>query len=154
MNRTAQSAKRAGLAFGYHNHAFEFGKLADGTRPIDTILESFDPALVRFEIDVFWVSVTGNDPVALIQKLGNRVMMVHLKDKAKDTPVQFNENVGRSAFREVGSGTVDMPGVLKAAKAVGVEHYFVEQDFVEHDGTPGDPLEGLKKSYDYLSHQS
>jgi sugar phosphate isomerase/epimerase len=149
MNQVAQSAKRAGLAFGYHNHAFEFGKLADGTRPLDTILESFDPALVRFEIDVFWVSVTGNDPVALIQKLGKRVMMVHLKDKAEGTPVQFNENVAHTAFKEVGAGTVDIPGVLKAARATGVEHYFVEQDY-----TPGDPLESLKKSYGYLSHQT
>ncbi len=149
MNRAGQSAKRAGLGFGYHNHAFEFGKLADGTRPLDTILESFDPALVRFEIDVFWVSVAGNDPVALIRKLGKRVMMVHLKDKAKDTPVQFNENVPHTAFKEVGAGIVDIPGVLKAAEAIGVEHYFVEQDY-----TPGDPIESLKKSYSYLSHQT
>lgn len=149
MNRAATSAKRAGLAFGYHNHAFEFEKLADGTRPIDTILKSFDPALVRFEVDVFWVSVTGNDPVAFINQLGKRVMMVHLKDKAKDTPVRFEEGVAHTAYVEVGSGTVDIPGVLKAAQAIGVEHYFVEQDF-----TPGDPLASLKKSYDYLAKQS
>jgi sugar phosphate isomerase/epimerase len=149
MNRAAQSAKRAGLAFGYHNHAFEFGKLADGTRPIDTILASFDPALVRLEIDIFWVSVTGNDPVALIRKLGKRVMMVHLKDKAKDMPVQFDENVPKTAYLEVGAGTLDIAGVLKAAQAVGVEHYFVEQD-----QSTGDPVASLKKSYDYLSHHA
>jgi sugar phosphate isomerase/epimerase len=148
MNRAGKSAKRAGLQFGYHNHAFEFGTMPDGTRPIDTILASFDPALVRFEVDVFWVSVAGNDPVAFITKLGKRVMMVHLKDKAKDTPVQFNENVPHPTFMEVGAGTVDIPGVLKAARAVGVEYYFVEQDY-----TPGDPLVSLKKSYDYLSKQ-
>ena len=117
-------------------------------RPIDTILTSFDPALVRFEVDVFWVSVTGNDPVAFINQLGKRVMLVHLKDKAKDTPVQFNESVEKTAFAEVGSGTVDIPGVLKAAQAIGVEHYFVEQD------QSPDPLASLKKSYGYLARQS
>lgn len=149
MNRAGQSAQRAGLQFGYHNHAFEFGKLADGTRPIDTILKSFDKSLVRFEVDVFWVSVTGNDPVKFITQLGKRVMLVHLKDKAPDTPVKFEENVPHDKFKEVGAGAVDIPGVLKAAKAIGVEHYFVEQDY-----TPGDPLESLKKSYDYLAKQS
>jgi sugar phosphate isomerase/epimerase len=148
MNRAGKSAKRAGLQFGYHNHAFEFGKLADGTRPIDTILESFDRALIRFEVDVFWVSVTGNDPVAFLKKLDKRVMMVHLKDKAKDVPVQFNEQVEKTAFREVGSGIVDIPGVLKAAKSIGVEHYFVEQD------QSPDPLASLKKSYEYLAKQT
>jgi sugar phosphate isomerase/epimerase len=148
MNRAAASAKRAGLSFGYHNHAFEFGKLDDGTRPIDTILTSFDPALVRFEVDVFWVSVTGNDPVDFIKKLGKRVMLVHLKDKAKDTPVKFAEDVEKAAFAEVGSGTVDIPGVLKAAEALGIEHYFVEQD------QSPDPLASLKKSYEYLAKQS
>ncbi len=148
MNRIAQSAKKAGLSFGYHNHAFEFGKLDDGTRPIDTMLDVFDPSLVRLEVDVFWVSVTGNDPVEFIKKLGNRVMLVHLKDKAKDTPVQFNESVKKEAFAEVGSGTVDIPAVLKAAQAAGVEHFFVEQD------QSPDPLASLQKSYEYLSRQS
>ena len=147
MNRAGKSAKRAGLSFGYHNHAFEFGKLADGTRPIDTILTSFDPELVRFEIDVFWVSVAGNDPVAFIKKLGKRVMLVHLKDKAKDTPVKFMEDVDKTAFKEVGNGVVDIPGVIKAAQAIGVEHFFVEQD------QSPDPLASLKQSYEFLSKQ-
>jgi sugar phosphate isomerase/epimerase len=148
MNRAGASAKRAGLQFGYHHHAFEFGKLDDGTRPIDIMLESFDPALVRFEVDIFWQSVAGNDPVEFITKLGKRVMLVHLKDKAPGTPVQFNEGVEKTAFKEVGSGTIDIPGVLKAAQAVGVEHYFVEQD------QSPDPLASLKKSYEYLAKQT
>jgi sugar phosphate isomerase/epimerase len=148
MNRAGKSAKRAGLSFGYHNHAFEFGKLADGTRPIDTILTSFDPELVRFEIDVFWVSVTGNDPVAFIKKLGKRVMLVHLKDKEKDTPVRFAEDVDKTAFKEVGHGVVDIPGVIKAAQKVGVEHFFVEQD------QSPDPLASLKQSYEFLAKQT
>ncbi len=148
MNAAGERAKKAGLVFGYHNHAFEFGKLLpDGPRPIDILIELFDPSLVKFEIDVFWVSVTGNDPVELITKLGQRVGWVHLKDKAKGTPVKFEETVEHSAFAEVGSGAIDFPAVLKAAQAAGVQHYLVEQDY-----TPADPIASLKKSFDYLSH--
>jgi sugar phosphate isomerase/epimerase len=147
MNRAAASAKRAGLRFGYHNHAFEFGKLDDGTRPIDTILASFDPA-IGIEVDVFWVSVTGNDPVEFITKLGKRVMLIHLKDKAQGTPVQFNESVEKTAFKELGAGVVDIPGVIKAGRAIGIEHFFVEQD------QSPDPLASLKTSYEYLAKQS
>jgi sugar phosphate isomerase/epimerase len=149
MNRAGERAKKAGLVFGYHHHAFEFGKLPDGTRPIDIIIETFDPALVKFEVDVFWVSVTGNDPVELLNKLANgkRVGWVHLKDKAKGTTVHFDEMVPKTAFAEVGSGAIDFPAVLKAAQAASVDHYLVEQDF-----TPADPIASLKKSFDYLSH--
>ena len=102
----------------------------------------------RFEVDVFWVSVTGNDPVKFIKKLGKRVMLVHLKDKEKGTPVKFAEDVDKSAFKEVGNGVVDIHAVLKAAESVGVEHFFVEQD------QSPDPLASLKQSYEFLSKQT
>jgi sugar phosphate isomerase/epimerase len=59
--------------------------------------------------------------------------------------VQYSESVPPSTFKEVGSGTPDFPAILKAAPAAGVRHYFVEQD-----QTPGDPLDSLRKSFDYL----
>jgi sugar phosphate isomerase/epimerase len=71
--------------------------------------------------------------------------LLHLKDKAKDAPVQYTEDVPRTAFKEVGSGVLDFPAILKAAPAAGVKHYFVEQD-----QTPGDPLDSLRKSFEYL----
>ncbi len=144
MNHAAEVAKKAGLGFAYHNHAFEFGG-KPGERPIDIFLERLDKKLVMFEMDVFWVSVAGNDPVKLLGEWKGRVPLLHLKDKAKDTPVQYNEGVKRTAFQEVGSGTLDFKAILAAAKAAGVKHYFVEQD-----QTPGDALASLKKSYEYL----
>ena len=74
---------------------------------------------------------------------------MHLKDKAKEfTRTQYNESVPKTTFKEVGSGSIDIPAVLKAADAAGVEHYFVEQD-----QTPGDPIASLRKSFDYLKTQ-
>lgn len=144
MNHTGELCKKAGLQFAYHNHAFEFaGK--PGERPIDIFKERLDKKLVTLEMDVFWVSVAGHDPVEMLQEWKGRVALLHLKDKEKGTPVQFNEGVPKTAFREVGSGSLDFHAILKAAPAAGVKHYFVEQD-----QTSGDPLDSLRKSFDYL----
>ncbi len=145
MNQVASECHKAGLQFCYHNHAFEFGG-KPGERPIDIFKERLDKKLVQLEMDLFWVSVAGHDPVEMLKEWKGRVALVHLKDKAKDLPVMFAENVDRSAFKEVGSGSLDFAAILKAAPGAGVKHYFVEQD-----QTPGDPLESLKKSFDYIS---
>ncbi|MEP6714418.1 MAG: sugar phosphate isomerase/epimerase [Terriglobia bacterium] len=144
MNHAAEMCQKAGLKFAYHNHAFEF-EGAKGQRPIDVFHERLDKKLVNLELDVFWASVAGNDPVEMLKTWKGRVGLLHLKDKAKDLPVQYKEGVDKSAFKEVGSGGLDFPAILKAAPGAGVKHYFVEQD-----QTPGDPLDSLRKSFEYL----
>jgi len=144
MNEAGSKVVAAGMKFGYHNHAFEFGG-NPGERPIDIFVERFDPKIVGFQIDVFWVSVAGNDPVEWINRLKQRVISVHLKDKAADQPVLYAENVPKTAFKEVGNGSLDFAAILHAATSVGVKNFFVEQD-----QTPGDPLASLAQSYKYL----
>jgi sugar phosphate isomerase/epimerase len=144
MNHAAELCHKAGLKFAYHNHAFEFGG-NKGERPIDIFRERLDPKLVSLEMDVFWASVAGQDPVEMLKEWKGRVALLHLKDKPKGFPVQFNESVPHDTFREVGSGSIDFRAILNAAPAAGVKHYFVEQD-----QTPGDPIDSLRKSFDYL----
>jgi sugar phosphate isomerase/epimerase len=144
MNVAGELCKKAGMRMAYHNHAYEFGGKA-GMRPIDIFFDRLDPKLVAMELDVFWLSVASQDPVEALKKWKGRVALLHLKDKAKDAPHQFAENVPAGAFQEVGSGVLDFPAILKAAPAAGVKHYIVEQD-----QTPGDPLESLRKSFNYL----
>lgn len=144
LNAAGQRCHRAGLKLCYHNHAFEFKPMGSVT-PLEIMMKETQPSLVSLEMDVFWVSVAGHDPVALLATYAERVALVHLKDKAKGTPVQFNENVPAADFKEVGSGVVNFPGVLRAATQAGVKHFFVEQDH-----TPGNPLDSLRKSYEYL----
>ena len=104
MNRTGEQVRAAGLIFCYHNHAFEFGG-TQGQRPIDIYKSNLDKTLVKFEIDVFWVSVTGNDPVAILKEFAGQVPLVHLKDKARGTPVRYDERVTKESFQEKrGSG--------------------------------------------------
>lgn len=145
LNQAGEKAKANGLTLCYHNHAFEFGPVA-GTTGLDLLMRNTNKETVSLEMDIFWVSVAGHDPVELLKTYSGRVKLLHLKDKAKGVAKQYNENVPHSAFKEVGSGSIDIPAVLAAADAAGVENYFVEQD-----QTPGDPLASLRKSYQYLS---
>jgi sugar phosphate isomerase/epimerase len=144
MNAAGELCKKAGMRMAYHNHAYEFGG-KPGMRPIDIFFERLDPGLVAMELDVFWLSVAGQDPVEALKKWKGRVALLHLKDKAKDAPHQFAENMPNGAFQEVGSGVINFPAILKAAPGAGVKHYIVEQD-----QTPGDPLDSLRKSFNYL----
>ena len=68
LNKAGEQIRKAGLQLCYHNHAFEFTPLPDGRRALDVMLAAADPELVKLELDVFWVSVAGADPVALIKQ--------------------------------------------------------------------------------------
>jgi len=145
LNMAGEKCRAAGLTFCYHNHAFEFEPM-EGTTPFQVMMDRTDKKLVGLEMDVFWVSVAGHDPVEMLEKLKGRVPLLHCKDKAPGTEVMYKETVARTTFKEVGNGVLEWPKVLKAAAAAGVAHYFVEQD-----QTPGDPLDSLKQSFGFLS---
>jgi sugar phosphate isomerase/epimerase len=145
LNRFGEKCHTAGLQFAYHNHAFESAPAGDKTL-FQILIDSTDKKYVGFELDCFWLSVSGNDPAEFIKKLSGRVPLLHCKDKAQGTDKRFDEGVPRPAFKEVGNGVLDWPPILRAAAAAGVQHYFVEQD-----ATPGDPLDSLRQSYNFLS---
>jgi sugar phosphate isomerase/epimerase len=145
LQAAGKQVTKAGLRFCYHNHAFEFAPLPDGKRPLDVMLEACDPGVVKLELDVFWVSITGTDPVSAIKQYSGRISLMHLKDKVKGAPTALDETVPKGTFVEVGSGAVDFPAVLAAASAAKVEHYFVEQDH------SADPVASLKQSYKFLT---
>jgi sugar phosphate isomerase/epimerase len=144
MNKAGEQCASAGIQFCYHNHAFEFeGK--EGERPWDVLNERWDKKLVQLEVDVFWVSVAGHNAAEFLRKYTGRVPLVHLKDEAFGTPVQFNEQVAPGAFREIGTGTLDIPAILRSCEAAGVKHYIVEQD-----QSKGNPVDSLRVSYNNL----
>lgn len=145
INRAGAQCREAGLRLCYHHHAFEFEPMEDGVRPFDVLLNETDPASMAVELDVYWVSVAGLDPVVLLNQLRDRVALMHLKDAAPETPQMYSEAVPRDTFWEVGSGRLDFRAILAAARSVGVDKYFIEQD-----ETPGDPVESVRKSFEYL----
>lgn len=144
LNKAGEKSKAAGLTLCYHNHAFEFEPMG-GTTGLELMLKETQKSLVSLELDIFWVSVAGHNPLEVMKKYSGRIALLHLKDKESGVPKQFNEKVEKSAFKEVGRGSIDIPSVLAEAKRIGVKDYFVEQD-----QTPGDPIESLKQSFEYL----
>lgn len=145
LNQAGKRAKAAGMQLCYHNHAFEFEPVAGGKGTLlDVLMENTDKALVGLEFDIMWSQVGGVPPVEILNKYKGRIPLMHLKNVTK-MPVQYNERVPKEAFKEVGAGVIDVASVLKAGAASGVKHYFVEQD-----QTPGNPLDSLKISAEYL----
>ena len=124
-----------GIILGYHNHNFEFQKFGDKTG-LDIIFENTSPHLVVAEVDVYWVKNAGADPVALINKLGERVRLLHLKDLAG----------ADKKFAPVGTGSLDFKGILAAAERNGVRFGIVEQD--QSYSTP--PLDAIRTSLENL----
>jgi sugar phosphate isomerase/epimerase len=144
FNRAGEIAMKHDVLLCYHNHAFEFEPM-DGRSPFAVMGDRFAPGVAAFEIDVFWVTVAGHDPVEVLRQLEGRVPLLHLKDLAVGAEVRYNQGVPHNQFMEVGGGSVDFPAVLQQASESGVRHYFVEQDH-----TPADPIDSLRQSYEYL----
>jgi sugar phosphate isomerase/epimerase len=145
MNAAAELGRKSGLRFAWQNHAFEF-EGQPGRRPIDIYRERLDAKLVGLELNVFWASLAGQDPLRLLKEWKGRVPLLQLNDKARDTPHQFSENVGLGAYAEAGAGDIDFSAIFKAAPAAGVRFQFAGQDEIE-----GDPIESLRRSFAYLS---
>jgi len=144
-NRAGEACRKAGIQLCYHHHSFEFAKLPDGATGWEVFVREFDPALVKFEIDVFWAAIGGLDPVATIRGLKGRVAQLHLKDLLKGTPTTHDESkVPKDAFQEVGRGIIDWPAVLAAGQFAGATQCHVEQD------QSPDPIASIGQSIRYL----
>lgn len=136
LNTIAKKAKAAGLEFLYHNHDFEFQANKDGIVPIDYLLEHLDPKYVNFQMDLYWVTKAGVDPVAYFQKYPGRFKIWHVKDMDS-----------QQRFAPVGQGTIDFKRILANKKLSGMKYYIVEQDQT-FDGLQ--PMEAIKISKEGL----
>lgn len=144
-NAAGEKIKREGMQMCYHNHAFEFEPLENDEMGFDILFERFDPNLVSFEIDVFWVAMGGWDPAEILRRLDGRVTQLHLKDMKPGTGTIFDESmVPNTAFQEVGDGSIDFHNIITVAGEIGVEQCHVEQD-----QSPA-PLQSIGESYAYL----
>jgi sugar phosphate isomerase/epimerase len=146
LAKAGEACRKAGLGLAYHPHAFEY-EMIDGVRPIELLLKETPKEALGLELDTFWSSIAGVDPVKMVQTYAGRVPLVHLKDKAKGTPVQYDEGkVPHEAFKETGRGEVDFGAFLPAAAKAGVKYYYVEQDY-----SAGSPLDSLRTSRQALA---
>lgn len=140
LNHAGTVCKDAGIQFAYHNHNFEFVTL-EGKVPYDVMLEGTDPALVKLEVDLFWITFAGADPLAYFSRYPGRFPLVHVKDM---TPKPSPDATAESVMVDVGKGSIDWKGIFARAQTAGIRHYFVEHD------QPADPLASIRASYNYL----
>lgn len=117
-----------GLTFIYHNHGFEFQPYEDGTL-YDYLVKNTDPKYVSLEMDILWAFFPGQDPAQLLNKYGKRYKTMHLKDLRKGVATGSLSG-GTPTDNDVilGTGQIDLPTVLKAAKKVGIQHYYIEDE--------------------------
>ena len=131
FNAVGQQAKAAGLKFGYHNHAFEFESM-EGQTPMQVLIDETDPAYVRFELDLFWITKGGLDPVVFIDKNTGRFSCFHVKDATTDLKAAT-----------VGSGTIDFATIFARNRKY-LSYYFVEDERTDT------PLQNVRAAHDYL----
>ncbi len=136
INTIGKKCHDAGLELLYHNHDFEFKKNKNGIIPIEYFLNNTNPKYVNFQLDLYWVTKAGADPVDYFNKFPGRFKVWHVKDMDKE---------GR--FAPVGTGTIDFSRIFKNKEKSGMEYYFVEQDMTFDNMKP---LEAIKISHEGL----
>ncbi|GEO06726.1 xylose isomerase [Adhaeribacter aerolatus] len=127
FNRVGKVLKENDVTFCYHNHGYEFQPYKNGTL-FDYLAENTDPKYVSFEMDMLWAYHGGQDPVKLLNKYGNRWKLMHLKDLRKGVKGDLTGNTPTENDVVLGTGQLDVPAILKAAKKVGIKHYFIEDE--------------------------
>jgi len=134
IRRIGSICNDKGITLLYHNYDFDFHVMPGGGYGLDHIFSCTSPDLLQAELDTYWLTAAGQDPVSYIEKYAMRVPVIHLKDY---------EN---AEFRPLGHGMLEIPSILTAAVASGVEWIVVEQD--NSFGHP--PMEAMKISREYL----
>ena len=126
FNKAGKRLKEEGITLAYHAHGYEFRPYESGTL-FDYMAENATD--FAFEMDVYWVHHGGADPLAIMNRYPDKIVLLHLKDmehgvKGNDTG---HEDVETNVV--LGTGQVDIAGVVKRAKQLGVvEYMFIEDE--------------------------
>jgi sugar phosphate isomerase/epimerase len=150
LNAIGKRSAAFGVQFGYHNHGYEQALIEDRI-PLEVLIEETDPALVTFELDLFWMIAGGGDPLAFLRNYPGRFALMHLKDMSKQvrftgrgqTPQEWMELFPE--MRDAGAGVLNLAEFVHAGQRSGVQHFFLERDLAS------DPHQTLTASYQALS---
>ena len=156
FNKAGEICQKAGVKFAYHNHYWEFKPFEGGKTGFDIMATETDPKLVDFELDLFWATKAGVDPISLFQKYPKRIVMWHVKDmdksktepiySATDTTAAMADVFKDIKFAEVGTGAINFKEIFKHNEDL--KYYFVEQDQI----TMPNKFDSVKMSFDYINN--
>ena len=127
FNHAGKILKENGLILCYHAHGYEFQPYEDGTL-LDYIFKNTNPHYVSFEMDIFWIQFGGGNPTALLNKYGKRWKLMHIKDMRKGIKKDLSGGTSTENDVALGTGELNLPAILKAAKKIGIKHYFIEDE--------------------------
>jgi sugar phosphate isomerase/epimerase len=144
-NKVGQIMKNTGIQFGYHNHNFEFAPV-DGIVPYyDIFIPEMDADLITMELDVYWATKAGQDPVEMFNKYPGRFQLTHFKDMSQKSDPFYE--VIKDDITSVGAGLIDFKRIWDARETAGIKYMFVEDD---NQGN-GKPFEAIGISIDNLT---
>jgi sugar phosphate isomerase/epimerase len=136
LNLLGEHLKKAKLQLAYHNHDFEFVE-QNGQIGYDIILKETDPALVKLQMDLYWIAHGSKlSPNQWFKRAPGRFVMWHVKDMHKTS----------RDYTELGNGTIDFPRIWPDASLAGLRHFFVEQG----GNFTHDPLRSVADSAEYV----
>lgn len=148
-NKFGEKCKASGIQYGYHTHNGEFADY-DGVTPFEILVKETDPQLVCFELDLFWATVAGVDPVKVIQDNPGRIKLLHIKEMTQelDEPyTTFDPAEGMDMLMKlmqnqtiIGEGVIDFKSIISQVDDAGIEQLFIESDF------PPEPLNYAQQS--------
>jgi sugar phosphate isomerase/epimerase len=150
FNQCGRVSLDAGIQFCYHAHFHEFERV-DDTDGYDILLTRTDPKLLKMEMDIFWVTYAGKDPLPYWRRYPGRFPLLHIKDMKKGVKIDPHHfpSRGVNPFAPVGEGRIDWQRIFAHVRQAGAKYIFVEQD--ECDGSP---LTAIAISYKYLRNLS
>jgi sugar phosphate isomerase/epimerase len=143
LNNAGIVMARNGLMLAYHPHGYEFARHGDGTL-FDHLVQQLDTRVVQLQMDVFWIKQAGQDPVALLKKYHNRWISMHLKDRLPGTLNSGNGKADDETNVVLGQGDVGIADLMKEAKRLGIQHYFIEDESSRSEEQIPKSLEFLK----------
>jgi sugar phosphate isomerase/epimerase len=140
LNTIGEVMAKYDIQFGYHNHDFEFDTVEGQIPYYDILIPETEPELVAMEIDLYWTTKAGHDPVEIFNRFPGRFGLWHVKDMT-ETEDKY--------FAPVGTGVIDFERIFAAREKAGMKYFFVEQDSTRTYA----PMEAIEISYDNLANK-
>jgi len=144
-NEVGKIMKSVGIQFAYHNHNFEFKNINGIVPYYDIYMPEMDHDLITMEIDLFWASKAGQNPVEMFKKYPGRFQLFHMKDMHTKQDPFFD--VIKDDISPVGAGVTDFKAILAAKEIAGMKYLFVEDD---NQGN-GKPFASIETSINNLT---
>jgi sugar phosphate isomerase/epimerase len=144
FNRWAIALRDQGMQFAYLCHSHEFLP-QERSSGFDQIMQDTDPALVKLEVDIYWLVQASVDPAAFLHKYRDRISLLHIKDRIAGVPTSYTEDAAAEHFTELGKGTIAWSSLLTQARRQGIRYVFLDQDKTEMP-----VLQSLQQSFTYL----